>query len=53
MGRNAERNKEQREKTRAVLIEAGQKIILKKGIDRIQVRDVAREARVGVAVPGG
>lgn len=48
MGRNAEKNREQREKTRAVLIEAGQKIILKKGIDRIQVRDVAREARVGV-----
>ncbi|MBI2059879.1 MAG: TetR/AcrR family transcriptional regulator [Nitrospirae bacterium] len=48
MGRNAEKNREQREKTRTSLIEAGRKIILKKRIDRIQVRDVAREARVGV-----
>jgi AcrR family transcriptional regulator len=48
MGRNPERNRLQLEQTRARLMEAGRQVILEQGLQRVQVKDIIRQAKVGV-----
>jgi AcrR family transcriptional regulator len=48
MGRNPEKNRLQLEKTRARLMEAGRQVILEQGLQRVQVKDIVRQAKVGV-----
>ncbi|MFQ5745522.1 MAG: TetR/AcrR family transcriptional regulator, partial [Acidobacteriota bacterium] len=48
MGRNADKNKQQKEQTRTRLLEAGRRVVLQKGLRGTRVREIAREAKVGI-----